>query len=519
MKYLFIVFWLLYLLIRLKKSLHMLQQTTYNKGHEYLKWTIKNFISVFIKYDILQLSVFVLALKYSNNWFYLINVIVYLFLIIYNLKQDKKISIKKPLVYTSRAKRLILTSVVLYSFVIWLSIYFKMNIFLILICYFQFYLLIIVNIINIPIEKLVYLSYKNKALKKLKDMPNLKVIGITGSYGKTSCKNILSEILKIKYNTLPTPENYNTPNGLLLSINNYLGKFDEVFIAEMGARSKGEIKELCDLVHPEYGILTKIGTAHLETFKTEEVIQKTKFELIESLPRSGIGIMNADDTKQMNYNFKSEAKIITIGINNKSADILAEDISSKGGITTFTLKIKGEKEKHLFETKLLGKANIYNILSAIALGLNFGITIPELVRAVKRVKPVPHRLELKQMVGFYLIDDAYNSNPEGAKMALEVLSSMPGKKIIITPGMIELGSVQDKENEIFGEEIAKVCDEVILIGKKQTLSIRKGLQNKKFDDRHIYNLDSINDAFSMLLKLIDKETYVLIENDLPDSYN
>ena len=175
---------------------------------------------------------------------------------------------------------------------------------------------------------MVYISYRNKATNKLTNMKNLKVIGITGSYGKTSSKNILSDILNVKYNALPSPKNFNTPYGLIITINNHLDKFDDILIAEMGAYKQGEIKELCDLVKPKYGILTKIGTAHIEIFGSQENIQKGKFELIESLPSDGIGVLNGDDEFQLNYKLKNDCKIIWIGIDNKDVDVRACDIKT-----------------------------------------------------------------------------------------------------------------------------------------------------------------------------------------------
>ncbi len=354
-------------------------------------------------------------------------------------------------------------------------------------------------------------------MKKLNSMSNLKVIGITGSYGKTSSKNILNDILNVKYNALATPKNLNTPYGLIMTINNNLDKFDEIFIAEMGAYKIGEIQELCDLVHPKYGILTKIGTAHLELFGSQENIQKGKFELIESLPSDGVAVLNMDDPLQVNYKLKNKVKTLWIGIDN-DADFKATNIKVSNTGTTFDLIIKGDKNKYKFETKLLGYANIYNILAGIALGYEFGIKIKQLQSAVKGVKPVEHRLEIKKSGNVYYIDDAYNSNPVGSKMALDVLNMMPGKKIIVTPGMIELGSIEDEENTKFGEHIADVCDEVILVGKEQTKSIQKGLKNKKYNEKHIHILEDVIDAFPLVNKLKDKETYVLLENDLPDLF-
>jgi UDP-N-acetylmuramoyl-tripeptide--D-alanyl-D-alanine ligase len=305
----------------------------------------------------------------------------------------------------------------------------------------------------------------------------------------------------------------------MITVNNHLDKFTEVFIAEMGAYKKGEIKELCDFVHPQYGILTKIGTAHLESFGSQDNIQKTKFELIESLPKGGIGILNGDDPLQVSYKLKNDCGIKWIGIENKNVDVRADNIKITNEGTSFNVIFKGDKKKYEFETKLLGYANIYNILASLALGYELGITIFELQKAVKRVKPIEHRLELKQYYDINIIDDAYNSNPVGSKMAVDVLGMMPGKKIIVTPGMIELGEEQYHLNKEFGENISKVCDEVILVGKSQTKPIQDGLDEENYNKDKVHIVNDVKQAFTLMSKLKDGDTYVLLENDLPDIFN
>ena len=296
-----------------------------------------------------------------------------------------------------------------------------------LLVYLNCFVVMLANVINIPIEKGVMRYYKNKAIKKLKNMTNLRVIGITGSYGKTSSKNILNDVLNVKYNILASPKNFNTPSGLMITINNYLDKFNDLFIAEMGAFKKGEIKELCDFVHPTYGILTKVGEAHLESFGSRENIQSGKFELIESLPSDGIAILNKDDEWQVSYKLKNNCKVVWIGIDNKEVDVRATNIKLSPLGTSFDCIFKDDKNKYHFETKLLGQANIYNILASIALGKELNISIEQLQLGVKKVQPVEHRLELRKYYDVNLIDDSYNSNPTGAKMALDVLNLMPGK--------------------------------------------------------------------------------------------
>ena len=241
--------------------------------------------------------------------------------------------------------------------------------------------------------------------------------------------------------------------------------------------------------------------------------------MIEYLPTDGTGVLNRDDELQVNYSLKNKCKILWIGIERKDVDVHASNIKMSNEGTTFEVTFKGDKQKYPFITKLLGYANIYNILTAIALGREFGITIDQLQNSVKKVKPVEHRLELKKSGDINIIDDAYNSNPIGAKMALEVLSIMPGKKIIVTPGMVELGEKQYELNKLFGQQIADVCDEVILVGEKQTKPIQDGLNDKKYNQKKIHIVNDVKLAFDIINKIKTKETYVLLENDLPDTYN
>ncbi|MCR5787720.1 MAG: UDP-N-acetylmuramoyl-tripeptide--D-alanyl-D-alanine ligase, partial [Bacilli bacterium] len=425
-----------------------------------------------------------------------------------------------------RIQRLYVTLFVIYISTLAFGYYFMypkyelyLYIILWLFVYLIHYVVMFANYINTPVEKLVGLYYITKAKRKLKSMSNMSVIGITGSYGKTSSKNILSDILNVKFNAMPTPKNFNTPFGLTRTINENLDKFNDFFIAEMGACKTGEIKELCNLVHPKYGILTKIGVAHLETFKSEENIQKTKFELIESLPADGVGVLNIDDPKQKNYKGNFKCKIITIGIDDKDADVKASNIKLSNTGTMFKVKFKGDKKEYLFETKLLGKANIYNILAGIALGDYLGISKDMLIGAVKKVTPVEHRLQLKKYLNMHLIDDAYNANPDGCKMALDVLNMMPGKRIVISSGMIELGNLSDSLHLDLGKYMSDKTDEVILIGKEQTKYIYKGLIDSNYNKENIHVLNNIMDAFSLLNKLGDKDTYVLLQSDLPDIFN
>ena len=505
-----------------KKSMHMLQQNYYDESKRYFIWITKNLKKVFLTVDIFLVFSLICSFLPENIAYLFYGSLSFFIMALYHSKKEQ---VKKPLVVTARIKRLFTTLIIIHLIIIVLIIltfnkkyiglyYFGLS----FLTYLNYFVILIVNKINIPVEKCVYLKYKHQALKKLNSM-NLPVIGITGSYGKTSSKNILNDILNVKFNTFATPKNFNTPYGLINSINNYLDKFNDIFIAEMGAFKIGEIKKTCNLMHPKYGILTIIGEAHLESFGSRENIQKGKFELIESLPSDGIGILNGDDEYQKHYKLKNNCKVYYIGIDNKDVDIYATNIKLSSSGTSFDCIFKGDKTKYHFQTKLLGKHNVYNILAGIMLGKCLGMTISELQRGVSSIKVIEHRLELKKYGNINIIDDAYNSNPVGSKMALDVLNLMDGEKIVVTPGMIELGEKQYELNYKFGEYISSVADYVILVGVNQTKPIYDGLINKKYDKEKIYVINDVKEAFPIMNKLASNNTYVLLENDLPDLFN
>ena len=529
--YLLLIFQFIYIIYLTKKSVHMLQQNLYNENNRYLKWVFKNkeqsFFNINIYGIIFSLFLF-FSLQEEKLELFFIGVLILVYMVSFFIDKEKRKTDqnKKPLVVTQRVKRLIFTLSVLYLLpVIFLLVNMEnRNVVLLTLAIMttlNYLVVYLANLINYPIERIIYHKFERNAKNKLKSIKDLKIVGITGSYGKTSCKNILNDILNVKYNCLATPKSLNTFNGLMITVNNQLSKFDDIFIAEMGAYVRGEINGLCKLVNPKYGIITSIGTAHLETFGSEKNILNGKMELIEYLPSDGVGVLNKDDEKQKNYAIKNPnpCKILWVGIDEKDVDVRAVDIKCNSKGTSFDVVFKGDKKKYPFETKLLGKHNVYNILAAIALGYEFGLTIKELQQGVKKVSPIEHRLEIKRLGSFYQIDDAYNSNPVGAKRALEVLDMMDGCKVVVTPGMIELGKEEKKLNKEFGMQIAEVADYVILIGKKQTLPIKEGLLEKKYKEDKIYILNDVREAYTLINKLNSKkDVYALFENDLPDTY-
>lgn len=515
-----------YVVIDLKKAFHMLQQNWYNDGNRYLKWIKNNYKFILFWYDLAFVLIFLLNFICKPKVLSVFVGLYYLVIAYLLKKHQKQEQVKIPLAFTSRIKRLCVTVLILYLIPIYFMFTnynenFSSIYYLILgaLIYLNYFIVYIANIINIPVEKCVYLYYKSKAVNKLKSLNNTEVIAVTGSYGKTSTKNIISDILNVRYTAFPTPKNFNTNYGLIRTINEYIDKYNDYFIAELGAFRKGDIKSRAAIVKPKYGVLTKIGTAHLDTFGCIENTTKAKFELIEALPNDGIGFLNIDDELQVNYQLKNKIKIVWYGLSDK-ADIYASDIKYSSEGMSFNVHFKNDNNSYEFKTRLLGEANVYNILAGIAISKELGLTIPQLQQGVLKVKSTEHRLEMKKHGNIIYIDDAYNSNPVGSKMALDVLKLMPGKKVVITPGMIEMGNEQYDVNYKFGQFIASSVDLTILVGKEQTKPIQEGINSAGFDKDKLIIVNDVKEAISIAQNMYkNTNVYILLENDLPDLFN
>lgn len=511
---------LIYLIPRYTYTLQMVQQNRYEIPR--LKAWMKQYpIIEWIDLQLLWITLITWVLIFLNQYyvypFVLILVVLMLFLSIdaYNaFKQTKSI---KPLVVTDRVKRQITVLVIMTVLLVILT--FNQPLLLPLLCLFGYnsgYVMQGVLWMLEPLEKTFRKRYLNEASSRLDSMKSLIKIGITGSYGKTSSKNIMHEILSKKYYTLMSPASFNTPMGLTRTIRESLKPIHQVFIAEMGADKVGEIKELMDFVHPSIGVLTSIGPQHLNTFKSIENIIKEKFEVIEQLPADGVGILNMDEQYIQSYQVKNSCKILTYAIKH-DAMFKAKDIRYSIEGTTFILC--HEDNEYEFKTRLLGEHNVYNILAAVAVGHHLGIEFSDLIQAVKQVNYIPHRLELKRQGTMVILDNAFNSNPVGSRMSLDVLKQMQGYRIIMTPGMIDLGQKQDEYNRLFGTYMKDATDLIILVGKKQTQAIYEGIESTGFDMKNVVVVDRVLDGFKYVHGLKRDDIVLLIENDLPDAFN
>lgn len=369
--------------------------------------------------------------------------------------------------------------------------------------------------ICLPFQKAVNGRYLRDAKRRLAAHPGLTVIGITGSYGKTSVKGVLDTLLRTRYNVFSTPASYNTPMGVVRAVREGLTAAHELFLCEMGARHPGDIRELCGIVPPKHGIVTAVGPMHLETFKSIDAVARAKLELAEALPPDGKAFLCSDDPFLREW----RGPAVTFGLEPEfSPDYLAEKITADASGTRFTVKTRDGREQ-AFTTSLLGKHQVRNLLAGIAVADTLDVPLHKLPASVRSVAPVPHRLQMIPGGKYNLIDDAFNANPAGAQAALEVLGMLDGVRVLVTPGMVELGDVQDRENHSFGCQAAAVCDYAALVGEKQTRALAEGFREAGFPEDRLRVTATLDEAMKWVKSIQDeRDFYILLENDLPDNY-
>lgn len=516
----------------LRYNLHMFQLNGYKNG-EHIHWLKKNVSRQYLLILIGILGVLSMCLPGIVTLFLqaacaLICMKYYLYL--------KKTNTKKKLVYTARVKRLILTDSILVILLLVLTGVFLgvsriAGAFAILTTL-QIIALVIVNWINRPVEGMINQHYINDAKKKLRSVPDLIVIGVTGSYGKTSVKYYLDTLLKEHFEVLITPESYNTPMGVVKTIRSSLKPSHQIFICEMGARHVGDIKEICDIVHPEHGIITSVGPQHLETFFNMDNIVNTKFELADALPEVGLLFLNGDNEYIRNHSGKYKNKIFyTTGEWAKARELESQieegevpqyyqtgDVKLSRTGTEFTVTAP-DGEKETFQMRLLGEHNVINVAGAVAVANTLGIPLKQLKVPVRRIQPVAHRMQLLERGNYTIIDDAFNSNPVGSRAAVETLKQFEGVRILITPGMVELGEKEEEYNYKFGTYAADCCDYILLVGEKHTAPIHKGVLESGFSQERCRVFEKLEDALSFAYSIkAEGHKFILLENDLPDNY-
>lgn len=369
--------------------------------------------------------------------------------------------------------------------------------------------------ICVPIEFLSRQIYINRAKRKLKNMPNLIKIGITGSYGKTTTKHILNVLLSKKYNVCMSPYSFNTPMGLTKVINQYLKLNNDVLICEMGARQVGDIAYLCKLIQPKHAIITSVSNQHLSTFGTEKNVYKAKKELVDAID-DGYICFNAQNQGSKQMFDECQKNKLLCGINNNDCFANITNIKTDKNGATFDLTINQKTVS--CQTRLLGIGNLEDIALASGLAYSLGVKLSEIKSAITSLKPIPHRMEVMQENGLTIIDNSYNASVESSNEALNILNMFDGDKIVVTPGLVELGEKEYEANVTLGEQISKVANKVIIVNETNKEALQNGLKQGNFDKDNVYITENLDIAKDKLKEIAKDGDVILFENDLPDSY-
>lgn len=508
-----------------KRVLMMLQQNSY-RNERYMRWlrVSGDTTTIMRMFGLIVLFVSLVSVIPAK-------VAMYLILLLSAVSFGKLFTAKykKPLVMTKRAWRILTVMFFISAIAMSVAGYAALDMSLIEILYVEsvtitalfagsHIVILTANTLLAPIEKSINKKYYNDAARILSQMPDMKIIGITGSYGKTSTKHYLHRLLSEKYDVVMTPGSYNTTLGVVRTVREHLKPYNEVFIVEMGAKQQGDIKEICDLVHPQMGIVTAVGEQHLESFKTIENVQKTKFELIDSLPENGLAVVN-DDFPYVANRVVDNVKCVRYAVNNTgNASFTVKDINYDPTGTTFTVVGDGHDIK--LHTRLVGECNISNLVAAVIVALRLDVPEDKIKYAVEKIEQVEHRLNLKRTPsGITIIDDAFNSNPTGSHMAMDVLARFDsGTRIVITPGMIELGDKQYEHNYSLGRKIAQCTDVAIIVGEYNRQALVSGALEGGMKTENVKQVSSFKEAQQLLSTIVKTGDTVLYENDLPDTF-
>lgn len=352
--------------------------------------------------------------------------------------------------------------------------------------------LILAYVISMILEKLFFISFKNQGKKRVQSMKDLKIVAITASYGKTSMKNYLYQVLRHKFITYKTPRSVNTIAGIVLDVNRDLPANTQVYIVEAGARQEGDILEITEFLEPQYCVIGSVGEQHIEYFKTLENIIRTKSELLQS-PRMKKGFVHESVPLQ------AHPSII------RFPDNLNITHSTLNGIW-FDVQINGQIEH--FHAPLLGSFNAINLTAVIHVALELGMSLDEIKVAFEKLESVPHRLQLIKAGGKVIVDDSFNGNLEGMLEAVNICSSYEGRKIIVTPGLVES---TDSANILLAKEINKHFDIAIITGK-----LNSHLLSDNIDKEKVIILKDKSILEDTLAKQTRTGDLILFANDAPN---
>ena len=380
------------------------------------------------------------------------------------------------------------------------------------------------NTLNAPVEAQVRRGFLRRARQRL-DAWHPLVIAVAGSYGKTSTKHILAQMLERYGSTLATRKSFNTLMGVSRVVNEDLEEGHRTFLVEMDAYGPGEIASICALVHPKHALLTSVGPQHLERFATMERIGDALYEAIEALPADGFAVVYAGDQQTAALAARAHAaghEVIRYGVDGDDVelDVVAANVQITGTGSRFTWSWTAAGLEHDIAVPLLGRHQVLNVSAALATVHRLGLPLEPALTAVASLRPVDHRLQpVPTGNAITVIDDSYNANPVGVHNGLEVLAELDARsRILVTPGLVELGSVEDAENRRYGEHAAQVCDHVVVMDARPARALREGLRAGGMPDDHVHLVSSLAEATEVIGRIAGPGDAVLFANDLPDTY-
>ncbi|MDQ2961469.1 MAG: UDP-N-acetylmuramoyl-tripeptide--D-alanyl-D-alanine ligase, partial [Candidatus Dormibacteraeota bacterium] len=377
---------------------------------------------------------------------------------------------------------------------------------------------------NSPVEARVRRGFLRSARARLEQF-NPLVIAVAGSYGKTSTKHILAHLLQPYGETLATPKSFNTLMGVSRTVNDLLEDRHRTFLVEMDAYAPGEIAAICGLVRPRNALVTSVGPQHLERFVTMDRVAGALFETVQALPADGFAVLYSGDAESAALARRARREgrsVVTYGMDGDAADldVLASDVTITGESARFTWCWPAEGLRQQLTVPLLGRHQVLNVSAALVTVHRLGLPLQPALDAVATLTPVEHRLQpVPTGNAITVIDDSYNANPVGVHNGLEVLAEIDaGSRILVTPGLVELGAVEDAENRRYGEHAAKVCDHVIVVDARPARAFREGLIAGGLGEDRIHVVRSLEEATVVIGRVATAGDAVLFANDLPDTY-
>jgi UDP-N-acetylmuramoyl-tripeptide--D-alanyl-D-alanine ligase len=336
---------------------------------------------------------------------------------------------------------------------------------------------------------------------------NIRVVGITGSVGKSTTKELITEVLSVRSRTLKNPGNLNNEIGLPLTLLR-LGEGYERAVLEMGFYVPGEIALLCDIAKPQVGVVTNIGTVHAERAGSKEEIARGKSELIQSLPENGTAILNYDDPYVRPMAAQTKARVIYYGLD-PHADLWADQIEGEG-LEGIKFILHHQSEEYQLRVPLIGQHSVHTVLRAAAVGLAEGFSWSEIIYGLKNSRTQLRLVAVFTESGAMLLDDSYNASPESTLAALNLLEDMDGRKIAVLGDMLELGPYEEEGHEKVGIRAAEIVSELVTIGERGKI-IAEAAHQAGLSSKYIQSYISSDEATSYLKTNLVKGDVVLVK--------